>query len=233
MKKFIGVDLYKKTIVICVVSHARQVLQSRRFACGETQRIAEWFAQQTPFEVMVEATASYEWFVQLVEPHAGRVVLAHPGKPHYPRGRITSIKNHIRNILADYNADRPNMFTREGVEYMREVALLGADRFVREGLLKELTLYYERIDAVEKQLHKFVKTAPPAEAAARVKSLRPREGAGRYSAGSRHGEQPDGLPHAYAGDVVPAGPIPLQSRRWSRYLENLGSERDLVCGQPP
>ncbi|MFO1042290.1 MAG: hypothetical protein U0941_10925 [Planctomycetaceae bacterium] len=32
------------------------------------------------FELVVEATASYEWFVQLVEPLATRVVLAHPGK---------------------------------------------------------------------------------------------------------------------------------------------------------
>ena len=56
--------------MICVVSQDRQVLQSRRFACGETRRIGEWFARQTPFEVVVAATASYEWFVQLVEPHA-------------------------------------------------------------------------------------------------------------------------------------------------------------------
>jgi hypothetical protein len=33
-----------------------------------------------PQELVVEATASYEWFVQLVEPFAKRVVLAHPGK---------------------------------------------------------------------------------------------------------------------------------------------------------
>ena len=214
MKKFIGVDLHKKTIVICVVSQDRRVLQSRRFACGETERIAEWFAQQTPFEVVVEATASYEWFVQLIEPHAARVVLAHPGKlrisaqstrksdkldartlaeflalemippayrptprqrehrrlvrhRHYLRGRITSLKNRIRHVLADYNADRPDLFTREGVEYMRKVTLLAADRFVLEGLLKELSLYYEQIRAVEKQLHEFAKAAPPEQAAAR------------------------------------------------------------------
>jgi len=214
VKKFIGVDLHKKTIVICVVSKDRQVLESRRFYCAETQRIHEWFAAQGPFEVVVEATASYEWFVQLVEPHAGRVVLAHPGKlriiaqstrksdkldartlaeflalgmipeayrptprqrehrrlvrhRHYLRGRITSIKNRLRNILADYNADRPNLFAQGGSEYMRGLALLGADRFVLEGLLKELSLYYERIHAVEKELQEFAKTAPPTEAAAR------------------------------------------------------------------
>jgi len=78
--KYIGVDLHKKTIVICVVNQAYQVIQRRRFACGETAAIAEWFAAQDPFEVVVEATASYEWFVQLIEGYAQRVVLAHPGK---------------------------------------------------------------------------------------------------------------------------------------------------------
>ena len=32
-----------------------------------------------PYELVVEATASYEWFVQLIEPTAERIVLAHPG----------------------------------------------------------------------------------------------------------------------------------------------------------
>ncbi|MBU0638048.1 MAG: hypothetical protein KKB50_04225 [Planctomycetes bacterium] len=44
MKKFIGVDLHKKTIVICVVDKDRQVLDSRRFYCSEVERISDWFA---------------------------------------------------------------------------------------------------------------------------------------------------------------------------------------------
>ena len=80
VQKFIGVDLHKKTSVICVVNQAEPVLERRRFACGETEAVAEWFAAQDPFAVVGEATASYEWFVQLVERHARRVVRAHPGK---------------------------------------------------------------------------------------------------------------------------------------------------------
>jgi transposase len=214
VKKFIGIDLHKKTIVICVVNKDRQVLESRRFYCAESERIREWFAGQGEFEVVVEATAAYEWFVQLVEPHGERVVLAHPGKlrviaestrksdkldartlaeflaldmipaayrptprqrehrrlvrhRHFLRGRITSVKNRIRNLLADYNADRPDLFTREGLEHMQELALLSADRFVLESMLKELSLYYEQINAVEKQCRQFAKRASPAEAAAR------------------------------------------------------------------
>jgi hypothetical protein len=66
--------------VICVVSKGRWVLEARRFYCVETERMREWFAGRGPSELVVEATASYEWFVQLVEPHAERLVLAHPGK---------------------------------------------------------------------------------------------------------------------------------------------------------
>ena len=32
---FVGVDLHKKTAVVCVVSQARQVLETRRLACAE------------------------------------------------------------------------------------------------------------------------------------------------------------------------------------------------------
>ena len=41
--------------------------------------MAEYFAALGEYQLVVEATASYEWFVQLVEPTADRVVLAHPG----------------------------------------------------------------------------------------------------------------------------------------------------------
>ena len=77
---YVGVDLHKQTISVCVVSQALERSHSRRFACDDELRIAEFFERLGPFEVVVEATASYEWFLRLVEPHASRVVLAHPGK---------------------------------------------------------------------------------------------------------------------------------------------------------
>ncbi len=77
---FVGVDLHKKTAVVCVVNQARQILATRRLACSDPDGIRKWFATLESFQVVVEATASYEWFVQLVEPLADRVVLAHPGK---------------------------------------------------------------------------------------------------------------------------------------------------------
>jgi transposase len=80
VKKFIGVDLHKQLIVVCAVNQARQVVARQHFRCRDGGRIVAWFAEQGPFEMVVEATASYEWFVALVEPHAERVVLAHPAK---------------------------------------------------------------------------------------------------------------------------------------------------------
>ncbi len=48
--------------------------------CDDEEAILAYFARLGPYEAVVEATASYEWFVQLIEPTAKRVVLAHPGK---------------------------------------------------------------------------------------------------------------------------------------------------------
>lgn len=214
MQKFIGVDLHKKTIVICVVNQAYQVLERQRFACGETEALGEWFAAQDPFEVVVEATASYEWFVQLVERYARRVVLAHPGKlrviaestrksdkvdaqvladflargmiptahrptprqrehrrlvrhRHQVQGRITSLKCRIRHLLADYNADRKDLFTRAGRTYAAGLKLLAADRFVLDELWLSLDHHLQRLDAAEKALREFAKSDPPQEKRAR------------------------------------------------------------------
>ncbi len=79
--KFVGVDLHKKTISLCVVMLVRgkrEVVARRRFACKQTQEIREFFEDLGAFQVVVEATASYEWFLLLVEDLADRCVLAHP-----------------------------------------------------------------------------------------------------------------------------------------------------------
>jgi transposase len=78
--KFVGVDLHKQTITVTVVDAARKRLSRRRFSNLQTDKMSEFFRELGPFAVTVEATAGYEWFVQLVEPVAQRVVLAHPGK---------------------------------------------------------------------------------------------------------------------------------------------------------
>ena len=115
------------------------------------RRILRFFEGLGTFQAVVEATASYEWLWQLLEPVADRLVLAHPKKLRViaestrksdqldaqvlaeflamdmipeayrptPRqrqhrawsgtgvshGRITALKNKIRRIFSDYNAD--------------------------------------------------------------------------------------------------------------------------------
>ena len=77
---FIGVDLHKKSITVCVMDEKRKVLARKTLACTQTDEIVEFFRQFRPFKVVVEATASYPWFVDLVEPLAEKVVLANPKK---------------------------------------------------------------------------------------------------------------------------------------------------------
>ncbi|MBK8913156.1 MAG: transposase [Phycisphaerales bacterium] len=56
------------------------MLTSARFTNAESIKLAAWLKALGSFDLVLEATASYEWFVKLVEPLAGRVLLAHPRK---------------------------------------------------------------------------------------------------------------------------------------------------------
>jgi transposase len=49
-------------------------------SCSETEVIRSFFAELGPFHAVIEATSSYEWLWQLLEPLADRLVLAHPSK---------------------------------------------------------------------------------------------------------------------------------------------------------
>lgn len=77
---FVGIDLHKKTISVCVVDQERAVLTRKRLLCADVRGILAFFEQLGPFQAVIEATASYEWLWQLLEPHAVRLVLAHPQK---------------------------------------------------------------------------------------------------------------------------------------------------------
>lgn len=214
---FIGCDLHKKTITLHVVDQARQTLTSRRFACSDTEGIVQWFKGFTPFSMVVEATASYEWFVKLIEPTAERVVLAHPGKlrviaestrksdkldarvlaeflaldmipeAHRPsprqrehrnlvrqrdylRKRASSVKNRIRRILSNYNADFRNLFSITARRKGRHLpdCLSASDRFAMTQLWTELDLYREQTEAAEQAIRKLAASAPIPEAQARA-----------------------------------------------------------------
>lgn len=78
--KYVGIDLHKQTISICVVNQAREVLDRKRFYCSRPERIRAYFQMLGAFEMVVEATASYEWLFELLESLAEKAVLAHPKK---------------------------------------------------------------------------------------------------------------------------------------------------------
>ena len=212
--KFVGCDLHKQTITICVVTPSRQILLRRRFACADERGIRSFFAELEEFEVVVEATASYEWFVRLIEPLARRVLLAHPKKLRViaestrksdrldaqvlaeflaldmvptsyrptPRQRdhrqlvrqrdriqrrLTSVKNRIRRLLSNYNADRPSLFTREGLDSLRRLSLSEADRFSMDQIVEEFHFGRSQLRAIEERLKEFAQTSPLREREAR------------------------------------------------------------------
>lgn len=200
--KYVGVDLHKQTISVCVMSQARQIEASRRLRCDDEEGMARFFAELGPFEAVVEATASYEWFARLVEPYATRLVLAHPGKlrviaestrksdqldarvlaeflardmiptahrpnprvrahrslvrhRQYVQQRITAAKTKLRRILSDYNADRPDLFTRIGREALAGMELTPTDRFRCDELSDLLDFLELRLERANARLRLF------------------------------------------------------------------------------
>jgi transposase len=213
---YVGIDLHKKTIVLCVLDQDRRVVARRTFLCGQPDAILEFFRGLGAFRAVVEATASYEWLVEALEPLADRVVLAHPGKlyeiahskkktdyhdafvlaekllegkvppAHRPTPRqrqhralvrhrqylkqsATALKNKMRRIAADYNADRRDLFTARGWESLAKVQLSDADRFVLDQLYAQWRHTEDQVLDLAKRLREFAAKAPAKEAEARAK----------------------------------------------------------------
>ncbi len=55
---FVGIDLHKKTISVCVVNQERKVLKRATLYCAEAQRIADFFRGLGEFTAVVEAQFS-------------------------------------------------------------------------------------------------------------------------------------------------------------------------------
>jgi transposase len=213
--KSVGIDLHKHIIVVCVVNESGKVQRRASFASLDVEGIRGFFAELGLFQAVVEATASYEWLVTLIEPLADRVLLAHPAKMRViaesvkktdrldaqvlaeflalgmipeayrptPRQRehralvrhrrfvqcqLTQLKNKIRAIASNYNADRKNLFTAAGQAHLAAVPLSESDRFVVRELWDQLTYLGLQLLAVTRQLKRFAAKAPVREAEARV-----------------------------------------------------------------
>ena len=207
---YAGCDLHKKTITVCVMNQSRQIVHRKRLYCADEAGIRAFFEGLGKYQAVVEATASYEWFVRLLEPSADRVLLAHPKKLRViaestrksdkldaqvlaeflaldmiptsyrptPRQRehrrlvrqrdgiqkrVTSVKNRIRRILTDYNADFEGLFTIVGLHKLATISLSDADRFAVDQMLEEYRLYRRQLKAAEAKLVEFAHSAPSVE----------------------------------------------------------------------
>ena len=213
---YVGIDLHKKTIVLCVMNQDRKVTHRRTFGCCETDAVLDFFRGLGVFRAVVEATASYEWLVELIEPLAEKVVLAHPGKlrviaesakktdkldaavlaeflarymipeafrpskrqrqhramvrhRQHLKQSVTALKNKMRRIAADYNADRKDLFTAAGWAALQAVKLSDADRFVLGQLHAGWRHLEGQLKALAERLKAFAAAAPAKEAEARAK----------------------------------------------------------------
>jgi transposase len=127
--KYVGIDLHKKTIVVCVVNKERKVLERRKFLCLDVKGIKAWFGQLGAFQFVVEATATYEWLVQLLEKLAKDWVLAHPGKLRVIAESTKKTDKLDAQTLAEFlalgmipKAYRPNARQREHRKLVRHRA---------------------------------------------------------------------------------------------------------------
>ena len=211
----VGIDLHKHSITICVLDEARDVLFRQTAPCSNRDGILETFRALAPFQVAIEATASYYWLVELLEPLAQRIVLANPKKlrviaestrktdridayvlafflamgmipqayqatprqrqhralvrhRQYLQGQVTAVQTKIRRILSDYNADRRNLFTIAGLDYLAKCSLNDSDRLIVKQLTDQWHLLKIELAALAKRLQQFAKQAPTAEAEARA-----------------------------------------------------------------
>jgi transposase len=190
----------------------RKVLKRQTLPCSESKQIVAFFRQWGEFQAVVEATASYEWLWQLLEPLAQRLVLAHPKKLRviaesknksdkldaqvlaeflalniipeayrptlrqrqhralvrqrsFVKKNLTRVRNKIRRLVSDYNADRRDLFTPEGLRYLREAEkkFSEVDRFVLHQLRMQWEYHQQQLQVVNRRLKTFAGKAPSKE----------------------------------------------------------------------
>lgn len=105
--KFVGADLHKKSITLCVVElvdRSSRLIQGKRIACKEVSKIEQFLRSLGKFQVTVEATIGYDWFAALAEKYADRVVIAHAGKLRIIAESTRKTDKIDARVLADFLA---------------------------------------------------------------------------------------------------------------------------------
>ena len=141
--------------------------------------------------------------------------------------RITGVRNKIRHVLANYNKDRKDLFTAAGQVYLRELALLAADRFTVDQLVAQWQFLVEQRTAARAAIAQVRAGGSPQEQMDRAR-LKTIPGVGEITAEVLLAELADPRRFPSIKDVVAyAGLAPGQRRsagkRKSLSIEKTGS----------
>lgn len=74
---YVGIDLHKLFLVVSVDDADGKRVARRRFDCPDQAAIRRFFEKLKPFRAVIEASSSYRWLYDLLDP-LGEVLLAHP-----------------------------------------------------------------------------------------------------------------------------------------------------------
>ncbi len=78
--RFVGIDLHKRSLTVCVIDKITGETFHKTLRTADVEAIRVFFQRLEKFQAVMEATATYEWLWELLEPFAQRLVLAHPKK---------------------------------------------------------------------------------------------------------------------------------------------------------
>jgi len=77
---YVGIDLHKRDLVMAVEDDRGPVGKPRRLACRDEAAIVKAFRKLRPFRAVIEASSSYRWLYDLLEP-LGTAAGARPLRP--------------------------------------------------------------------------------------------------------------------------------------------------------
>lgn len=75
--RFVGIDLHKDTMTLCIITPATGEIEFQKFACKCREKIVEFFTKlPRPCVVAIESVGFYRWLWDLLEPVVDKLLLA-------------------------------------------------------------------------------------------------------------------------------------------------------------
>src|ERR1700722_14019357 len=75
--RFVGIDLHKDTMTLCIITPATGEIEFQKFACKCREKIVEFFTKPPrPCVVAIESVGFYRWLWDLLEPVVDKLLLA-------------------------------------------------------------------------------------------------------------------------------------------------------------